>query len=106
MVDGERGGAARLPRAARSRRASALEVALDLPDGPGERFVTFRFFLRAATDWAPAGHEVAWQQLALPSRGRGAARPAAPSGPSATGVLEAGAARAAVDLRARRARAS
>ena len=39
----------------------------------GERFVTFRFFLRRSDEWAPAGHEVAWQQLALPS-GR-AARP-------------------------------
>ena len=36
--------------------------------GGGERFVTFRFFLRRATEWAPAGHEVAWEQLALPSR--------------------------------------
>jgi beta-galactosidase len=37
---------------------------------PGERFLTFRFFLRRATEWAPAGHEVAWQQLALPARRR------------------------------------
>ncbi len=48
-----------------------LEVELDLPPGAGERFVTFRFFLRAATEWAPAGHEVAWQQLAISSRARG-----------------------------------
>jgi beta-galactosidase len=48
----------------------SLDVDLDLPSGlpSGERFVTFRFFLRRATEWAPAGHEVAWQQLPLPSR--------------------------------------
>ncbi len=47
-----------------------LDVRLDLGHaGRGERFVTFRFFLRRATGWAPAGYEVAWEQLALPSRG-------------------------------------
>src|SRR5262249_59875124 len=48
-----------------------LEVQLDL-DTPaaGERFVTFRFFLRRTTEWAPAGHEVAWQQFPLRSRAR------------------------------------
>ena len=45
------------------------DVRLDLGRADGEeRFVTFRFFLRRATSWAPAGHEVAWEQLALPSR--------------------------------------
>src|SRR5205814_980694 len=42
--------------------------------GGGERFVTFRFFLRKETAWAPAGHEVAWQQFPLSSRKRRAAR--------------------------------
>jgi beta-galactosidase len=37
----------------------SFDVTLDDVDGG----VTFRFFLRRATDWAPAGHEVAWQQL-------------------------------------------
>jgi beta-galactosidase len=47
----------------------SLDVALELgPVDRGERFVTFRFVLRRATAWAPAGHEVAWQQLPLPSR--------------------------------------
>ncbi len=46
----------------------ALNVKLDLrADTDGERLVTFRFFQRSATAWAPAGHEVAWQQVALPS---------------------------------------
>ena len=46
----------------------AAPVTIDVADrgGGGERFVTFRFFLRRATAWAPAGHEVAWQQIALP----------------------------------------
>jgi beta-galactosidase len=48
-----------------------LEVELDLgSEALGERFVTFRFFLRRETDWAPAGHEVAWQQFPLRSRAR------------------------------------
>jgi beta-galactosidase len=65
-IDGQvvRGG--RLPRL-----RDGLEVELDLvAAGPGERFVTFRFFLREPTEWAAAGHEVAWQQFALPSRAR------------------------------------
>ena len=52
---------------------AADEVALDLSPGDGERFVTFRFALREATWWAPEGHEVAHEQIALPSRPRRAA---------------------------------
>lgn len=33
----------------------------------GERFLTFRFYQNNDTWWAKAGHEVAWEQLALPS---------------------------------------
>ena len=50
--------------------AQEQTVRLDLPlDGslPGERFLTFRFFQREATAWAPARHEVAWSQIALPA---------------------------------------
>ncbi len=41
-------------------------------------WVTFRFHLRRATQWAPAGHEAAWEQIRLrpaprPSRARGRA---------------------------------
>src|SRR5206468_3734402 len=44
----------------------------------GAEHVTFRFFLREPTEWAPTDHEVAWQQLELrppprPSRARGRA---------------------------------
>jgi beta-galactosidase len=56
----------------RSAPAQADEVTLDLTGhdaaASSESFVTFRFFLRRATAWADAGHEVAWQQLAVSSR--------------------------------------
>jgi beta-galactosidase len=61
----------RLPRL----RDDAVDVTVD----PGDaEHVTFRFFLRAETEWAPAGHEVAWEQLELrppprASRARGRA---------------------------------
>src|SRR5262249_35652988 len=74
-----------------------LEVQLDL-DTPaaGERFVTFRFFLRRTTEWAPAGHEVAWQQFPLRSRARrgslrrGSRPPAGDGGPGGLRELGAG----------------
>jgi len=46
---------------------------------PGERFLNFRFYLRAETGWAEAGHLVAWQQFPLPTLpSRKAARPPTP----------------------------
>ena len=45
------------------------DVALDVA---GHEHVTFRFFAREATEWAPAGHEVAWGQCEVeraPRRG-------------------------------------
>jgi beta-galactosidase len=68
-ADGEEVVAGHLP-ALRVPPGDALDVELDLPKRDGERFVTFRFFLREQTDWAPAGHEVATRQLALPGRAR------------------------------------
>ncbi len=38
-----------------------------LDDSEGERFLNVRLFSREASDWAPAGHETAWGQIALPS---------------------------------------
>jgi beta-galactosidase len=64
-ADGERVSHGRLP-ALRVGPGESLDVALDLLPGDGERFVTFRFFLRADTEWAGAGHEIATQQLPLP----------------------------------------
>ena len=79
----------------------SLDVRLDLgPAGRGERFVTFRFLLRRGTAWAPSGHEVAWEQLALSSRSTtrlpsvSRARPVETDGGVA---LESGGTRAVVD---------
>jgi beta-galactosidase len=94
--DGEPVKEGTLPRL-RVAPGEALEVDLDLPQGSGERFVTFRFFLREATDWAPAGHEVAWQQLPLPSRRRRHRGGEKSVKPDTSGVLEAAGTRAVVD---------
>ena len=70
------------------------------PDLPGEGFVTFRFFLRRATEWAPAGHEVAWQQLPLsaaPARRAERLSRARPAEAGTQIVLEAGGTRAVLD---------
>ena len=96
-VGGARVKHGRLP-ALRVAAGATLDASLALPRATaGERFVTFRFFLREATGWAPAGHEVGRQQLALPGRA-----PALKAGravrPSQDGVLEAGAVRAVFDL--------
>ena len=97
-VDGKRRKGGRLP-ALRVGPQEAMDVSLDLPRGDGERFVTFRFFLRRATGWAPAGHEVAWQQLQLPGRPAKPARGRAVR-PTPDGVLETGSVRVRVDLEA------
>ena len=99
-VDGERRAGGNLP-ALRVAPGKTLDIAPRVPAGggknTGERMLTFRFFLREETEWAPAGHEVAWQQLSLPStkprrtRERG-------TRPTRDGVLEAGGTRAAIDL--------
>jgi beta-galactosidase len=95
-VDGERCKGGRLP-ALRIDPGESLDVSLDLPRGSGERFITFRFLQREATDWAPAGYEVGHQQLALP--GRPAKRPRARAvRAGADGLLESGPVRAVVDL--------
>jgi beta-galactosidase len=81
----------------RAAAGEATEIALDLGDRPaGEAFVSFRCFLRRSTAWADAGHEVAWEQLAVASR-RPARRTAVASKPLARRgavVLEAGPVRA------------
>jgi beta-galactosidase len=50
----------------------AMDVALELPRldvKPGqEAFITFRFVTARDLRWAPRGHEVAWEQLALPAK--------------------------------------
>ena len=82
----------------------ALDVRLDFgrnaAKARGERFVTFRFVLRRPTEWAPAGHELARQQLELPSaqvRSATRASRALPREADGAIVLEAGGTRAVVD---------
>jgi len=69
LVNGEvtaRGALPVLTAAPRLTQNLALKYpALSLPVG-AEVHVTFRFFTRAATAWSEAGHEVAWNQHAVP----------------------------------------
>jgi len=59
-----------LPKIApqKSAKISIKSKALLKPDGTGERFINFTIVQKNRTDWAPAGHEVGWNQFALPSR--------------------------------------
>jgi beta-galactosidase len=86
-VDGEVRADGKLPRL-HAPAGGWQDVELDLGRLPaGECFVTFRFFRRTATSTVPAGHEVAWEQVALRSRParRAASRPVRPRRP---GVVE------------------
>jgi beta-galactosidase len=85
----------------RAAAGSTDDVALDLPAGGGERFVTFRSTLRRATPWAEAGHLVAWDQLAVGGRPRSSAprRAVRPRREDGAIVLEARGTRAVVDDR-------
>jgi beta-galactosidase len=87
--------------------AQAIDLDIDAAvDAPGERFLTFRFYQREATPWAPAGHEVAWDQVALPTVAPAAAPAAVPSATVTVEerpgriVLRAGALRAEFDTQA------
>ncbi len=44
----------------------------------GEVFLTVELALKAATNWAPAGHVVAWEQFAVPYEGKAVEPAAAP----------------------------
>lgn len=73
-VGGVRVQAGKLPRL-KVAPGESVNVPLDLERGQtGERLLNVRFYQRRDTWWAKAGHTVAWQQLALPSRVRRPAR--------------------------------
>ena len=76
-VDGRVVKRGRLPRLVAAPGA-AMDVTLEYgaPDvRPGEEaFLTFRFVTVRDLPWAPKGHEVAWEQFALPARPKRAAR--------------------------------
>jgi beta-galactosidase len=66
-----------LPELTAAPREAQL-FTLELPDAPGERHLTVRFFQKEATAWSPTGHEVGWDQIALPALAS-AVRRAAPA---------------------------
>lgn len=74
-VDGlarAQGALPRLVTAPGARQIVPLDLpALALEDGQ-EAFLLVRFALAKACAWAPAGHEIAWDQLALPTQPRNA----------------------------------
>ena len=69
LVDGVETAVGDLPPLT-AAAGESQEVALptDRLQGEGERLLTLRFRQVADTLWAPAGHEVAWAQLALPAQ--------------------------------------
>lgn len=54
-----------LPAGERAEITLPFRLPTELKPG-GEYFVNLRFRLASASGWAPAGHEVAWEQFALP----------------------------------------
>ena len=101
-VDGKRVQAGKLPRL-NIAAGDSMDVTLDLENTKqiGECFLNLRFYQREDTWWAKAGHELAWQQLALASR---APKPARRVGAKVITeedaraiILRAGAARAVFD---------
>jgi len=60
--------------APRESRTIALPVKALAPEPGAEYWLEVRFRLKAATPWGDAGHEVAWEQFALPWNAPAAAR--------------------------------
>ena len=52
------------PRSTQNLSLAWPKIALEAKD---DVRVTFRFYTRTATSWCDAGHEIAWQQLAVPT---------------------------------------
>lgn len=69
-VDGQITQTGKLPAVTipprQSRRITVPVTPPALPPG-AEAFITLRFALAQATSWAEAGHELAWEQFALPA---------------------------------------
>jgi beta-galactosidase len=73
-VDGVRVRKGKLP-ALKIEPGNSLKAKLDLKyAGSGEQFLTFHFYQRRATLWAPAGHEVGWEQFPVTESPRPAAK--------------------------------
>ncbi len=101
LVDGLPYQTGKLP-ALKIGPGESLEVDLGLEALPqGETFLNFYFYQRKDTFWAPAGHEVGWQQLEV-SSGKSEPVPAASGdvkvgGDQSVIRLEAGGYRAVID---------
>lgn len=68
IADGVPVASGRLPELhAAPGESQVVKLDLSAARVPGERYLTVRFYQRDATLWASAGHEVAWQQLPLPT---------------------------------------
>jgi beta-galactosidase len=65
----QRGTIDRLSLAPRAKQRVALPVQPIATEPGVEYFLDVRFTLKAKTAWADAGHEVAWEQFALPRSG-------------------------------------
>ena len=67
IVDGQPVQKGKLP-ALKIDAGKSLEVDLGLKDRPagGEQFINIYLYQQKDTLWAPAGHEVGWEQLAMP----------------------------------------
>ncbi len=84
-VDGRVVRRGRLPRLdAGPREAQDIQVEAPKPElrAGEEAFLTFRFVTARPMPWAPRGHEVAWEQFALPSKQTKAARATARPAPA------------------------
>ncbi len=57
-----------------------VKLPVKLTETAGDQFLRVSFTLREKTVWAPAGHEIAWQQFALENRHPPIAKTETPSG--------------------------
>jgi beta-galactosidase len=48
-------------------KSAEFSLPIEYPQDPGEYFINFRFYKKETNDWAPAGHEVAWEQFKYPA---------------------------------------
>jgi len=80
----QQGRVENLTLAPREKKKLALPVAAIKPAPATEYFLEVSFVLKNATPWAPAGHEIAWEQFKLPWT----APAVSPLNPPATATLQ------------------
>ncbi len=77
----QQGALADLALAPRETKTVAVPFAPFTPAPATEYFLELSFKLKAATPWAPAGHEIAWEQFKLPHAAPAVVAAAAPPSP-------------------------